>query len=210
MSAAPLFVLVGGVNGAGKSTFAQDKKTLGEFVELDSREVEFINPDLVTRALIAQHPQLTVSEANLRAAVESEAQVDRLIREAKRSFVIETVLSTDKYEARIVEALKRGFDVLFVYVLLESVKQSVERVAIRVANGGHDVPLKKIRERWERSRTRLPKYFELASRALVFINWPLPQLLAEKDGYYVRFHRDPPKSLAPILKHLRPAWLHGA
>ena len=39
----PWFVLVGGVNGAGKSTFAQDPKTLSA-IEEGLGDVQVINP----------------------------------------------------------------------------------------------------------------------------------------------------------------------
>ncbi len=47
----PWFVLVGGINGSGKSTFAQDKQTLAALVDEEPLDFEIINPDLVTREI---------------------------------------------------------------------------------------------------------------------------------------------------------------
>ena len=211
MSNQPWFVLVGGINGSGKSTFAQSSDTISALVDVDGREIQIINPDLVTQEIRKANPSMELSAANKAAADQCEVLVDTFIKRAEHSFVIETVLSTDKYEQRVLRARRAGFQVLFLYTLLESVEQSIERVRLRVSRGGHDVPEKKIRERWTKSRERLPKYFNLATRSFVFANiGKVPQLLADGDGEFVRFHRAPPKSLAPVLKHLRPAWLHGA
>ncbi len=54
MSPRPWFVLVAGINGAGKSTFAQDPTTIRESCGLSgtSDEIEIINPDIITRKLL--------------------------------------------------------------------------------------------------------------------------------------------------------------
>ena len=210
MNEAPWFVLVGGINGSGKSTFAQGQATLTALTQSDER-IEIINPDLVTREL-QDRLELPLAEANVRAAVACEERVDEFIRRADRSFAIETVLSTDKYEARITRALRHGFQVLFVYMVLESADEAVARVALRVKKGGHDVPEKKVRERWKRSRERLPKYFELATRSLVFFNGSataFPMRIAERAGDAVSFHASPPDSTRALLRTLRPRWLQG-
>ena len=152
----PWFVLVAGINGAGKSTFAQDRATLRVLLEARGPEIEVINPDLVTREIQRSRPELALEEANVRAADECERRVRDLVAHADRSFVIETVLSTEKYKPVVRAALKRGFQVLFVYVVLGSVEEAIHRVASRVARGGHDVPAAKIRSRWPRSLANLP------------------------------------------------------
>lgn len=210
MNNQPWFVLVGGINGSGKSTFAQSVDTVSALVEVDGREIQIINPDLVTQEIRRKDPSIELAVANKAAADQCEVLVDTLIKRGEHSFVIETVLSTDKYEQRVLRAKRAGFQVLFLYMLLESVEQSIERVRHRVARGGHDVPEQKIRERWARSRERLPKYFSLATRSFVFANiGKTPQLLAEGDAHFVRFHRKPPESLESVLRKLRPAWLHA-
>jgi len=45
---APWFVLVAGINGAGKSTFAQNRATLQVLLNARGSEIEIINPDLIT------------------------------------------------------------------------------------------------------------------------------------------------------------------
>jgi len=53
-SRTPRFVLVAGVNGAGKSTFSQDSTTLIELLHLSSAEsIEVINPDTITWEVVS-------------------------------------------------------------------------------------------------------------------------------------------------------------
>ncbi len=156
--APPWFVLVAGINGAGKSTFAESPATIRELCGLTgtSEEIEIINPDLITRGILEADPQLPLDDANRRAADACEERVRHLVEVAHHSFVIETVLSTDKYKSIVKRAQEMGFAFLFVYVVLASVEEAIARVALRVAQGGHDVPAGKIRKRWPRSFERMP------------------------------------------------------
>ena len=203
----PWFVLVAGINGAGKSTFAQDHATLRVLLEARGPEIEVINPDLITREILRSEPELPMQEANVRAADECERRVRDLVKRADRSFVIETVLSTEKYKPIVRAALKKGFQVLFVYVVLGSVEEAIQRVASRVARGGHDVPIAKIRRRWPRSLENLPWFWQHASRALVYFNGasiPTPVLMAERRGNEVWFALNAPAPWA--LESLLPNW----
>lgn len=83
---------------------------------------------------------------------------------------VETVLSTSKYRALVSEAKARGFLVKFIYVILRDVEMNIERVRLRVAKGGHDVPEAKIRERRTRSFGQMGWFFSNADQAFVFDN----------------------------------------
>jgi predicted ABC-type ATPase len=183
-------VLVGGVNGAGKSTFAQDPVSIRELCGLSGAvdRIEIINPDLITKEILRATPGLELSEANKLAADACEHRVRQLIDEASRSVVIETVLSTDKYKDIVVQALAKGFRFLFVYVVLSSVKEAIQRIAARVADGGHDVSTDKVRKRWPRSLRNMPWFWRHADLAFLFFNGSAsqdPVRLAEKRGDWV-------------------------
>jgi predicted ABC-type ATPase len=205
-SAHPWFVLVAGINGAGKSTFAQDPITIREFCGLTgtSDDIEIINPDIITRKLLQTEPDLALNDANSRAADLCEERVRQLVDAATHSFVIETVLSTNKYKAIVKQAKERGFRFLFVYVVLASVEEATARVALRVAGGGHDVPAEKIRKRWPRSFKMMPWFWQHADLAFMFFNGSSesPIRLAEKrDNWVSVLQRD----LGPIeLENLWP------
>lgn len=99
-----------------------------------------------------------------------------------KSIGVETVLSTAKYR-RVVEAAKaKGFKIWFIYVLLDSPERNIERVSLRVARGGHDVPEQKIRDRYIRSLSQMPWFIEAADRAWVYDNGgATPDLIAKKE-----------------------------
>lgn len=49
----------GGISGAGKSTFTQNRATLRVLLEARGPETEVINPDLITRDILSSEPQLS-------------------------------------------------------------------------------------------------------------------------------------------------------
>ena len=81
--------------------------------------------------------------ANLQAVQRIEAWLEASIR-AHQTVGVETVLSTGKYRRLVLDALSLGFQVWLTYVLLNSPERCIERVRLRVAKGGHDVPRDKV------------------------------------------------------------------
>ncbi len=75
----PWFILIAGVNGSGKSTFAR-KETLANLLgESDADAIEVINPDVETQRIRARDPSISIVEANLAAPVHCEKMVrDRI------------------------------------------------------------------------------------------------------------------------------------
>ena len=214
----PWFVLVSGVNGSGKSTFAQNSEAIKELCGLTGAvdEIEIINPDLITIEIKSSDPHLSLADANIRAADACEERVRELVEGATRSLVIETVLSTDKYKAIVERAKVKGFRFLFVYVTLASVEESLRRIAKRVSEGGHDVSADKVKKRWPRSLKRVPWFWRRADLALLFFNGDEvqhPIRLAEKrDGWVSILENDlgpmelakiKPLLLAPVRKRKR-------
>lgn len=188
-SARPWFVLVAGINGAGKSTFAQNPATIRQLCGLtgSSDEIEIINPDVITRKLLETAPNLSLNDANKRAADWCEERVRRVVDLGNHSFVIETVLSTNKYKEIVKQAKQQGFRFVFVYVVLASVEEAIARVALRVSGGGHDVPPEKIKKRWPRSFKMMPWFWRTADLAFLFFNGSpeSPIRLAEKRDNWV-------------------------
>jgi predicted ABC-type ATPase len=70
----------------------------------------------------------------------------------------------------LVRARQAGFFILVYFVGIEDPQINVERVALRVAQGGHDVPLERIRPRWVRSMNQAAAAILLADQAYVFDN----------------------------------------
>lgn len=159
----PIFWIVGGPNGSGKSSLYE-----GAEIEAFGRSVWIINPDLLT-ARIRAVEKLDLNSANIEAVQRIEAWLEASIR-VHQTVGVETVLSTEKYRRLVDEAKKRSFEFRLIYVLLDSPERNVERVRLRVAKGGHDVPEEKIRARHRRSLDQLPWFLEQADRAWLFNN----------------------------------------
>jgi predicted ABC-type ATPase len=130
----PTLVIVAGPNGSGKTTLVRS----GELALIVPVPPTSINADDMARALAGDRPPTDAQ--SLQAARVADALVDDLI-ESRTSFVIETVLSSEKYKARVLAARSAGYQVILVYVTLRAPDLNVSRVANRFSQGGHTVPL---------------------------------------------------------------------
>jgi predicted ABC-type ATPase len=182
---APRLWLLAGPNGSGKSTFAQSAifDRLTGTPEAPAALIR-VNPDEAAIALRRAAPDLSDAQLALAAAERSDAEVDGLIARGA-SFLVETVLSSDKFLPRLSRAREGGFWIGMIFVLLRTPDLNVARVAARAAQGGHDVPEDRIRARWLRSLARLPIFAAQANAYSVWDNsvWGgPPQLLIERVG----------------------------
>lgn len=173
----PRLWIVAGPNGCGKST-AYGRSDVAEF----DGSVWIINPDLLTARLLVSEA-LAQEAANLAAVQRIEAWLDASI-DVHQTIGVETVLSSPKYRRLVTKARERGFEILLIYVYLDSVERQLDRIALRVAKGGHDVPADKVAARRGRSFAQLRWFFDQADRAWIFDNsLSEPQLVARKgDG----------------------------
>jgi predicted ABC-type ATPase len=119
--------------------------------------------------------------ANLEAVKRIEAWLDASI-DVHQTIGVETVLSTPKYDRLVLKAKERGFEIRLIYVYLDTVDRQLERIRLRVAKGGHDVPADKVAARRTRSFEIFPWFFWQADRAWVFDNSGAePLLVAQKE-----------------------------
>ena len=132
--------IIAGPNGAGKTTFAN------EFLPVEAECLNFINADLIAQGLSPFQPTKMGVEAG-RLMVQ---QIDECVKK-NESFAFETTLSGKGYEKKIQRWKKQGYEIIMYYLKLPSVDIAIERVKLRVAQGGHDVPEIDIRRRFDRS-----------------------------------------------------------
>ena len=150
----PVIVAVAGSNGAGKSTFYE--------AHLKPAGLRFINADVLAGELgIAAYPAAEVA-AKLRQELVNQGE----------SFVFETVFSDpvgDKL-AFLKDAEKKGYSVVLCFISIASVDRSEERVAMRVSQGGHDVPTDKLTARFPRTTANLKQAIKDLPCVAIFNN----------------------------------------
>jgi predicted ABC-type ATPase len=88
----------------------------------------------------------------------------------ERSFSFETVMSHPSKVEILARAREAGFFAQLWFVGTDDPQTNVERVALRVAQGGHDVPRDRIVARWKRTMELLSEAIRSANEAFVFDN----------------------------------------
>ena len=131
--------IIAGCNGAGKTTASMS--ILPEV--LNCRE--FVNADAIAAALSPFNPESVAFEAG-RIMLN---RVRQLLSEGV-DFAFETTLATRSYVSLIKDAKQLGYRVTLLYFWLSSPEFAINRVAIRVAKGGHNIPEEVIRRRYFR------------------------------------------------------------
>jgi predicted ABC-type ATPase len=139
--------------------------------------IHFVNADLIAAGLSPFKPEL----AAIAAARVVLHEIDRLAK-ARSDFAFESTLSGLTYVRRIESWRRAGYRVEIVYLRLESTQLALKRVAARVRQGGHDVPLADVLRRYSRGWMNFQSiYRPLADSWAVYENsGRSPQLLEKK------------------------------
>ena len=133
----PSLYVIASPNGAGKTTFIK------RFAPREIAVLDFLNADEIARGLSPLAPERAQFEAG-RIVL---SRFEQFIRE-KRDFCLETTLSGRTYRKHFAAARAAGYHVRLDFLLLPDVEDSIRRVADRVDQGGHNVPLEDLRRRF--------------------------------------------------------------
>lgn len=190
----PILVALGGPDGAGKTTFYH--------ANLEPSGLRFVNADTIARELNMD----AYSAAAVAGTVRQE-----LVRQGE-SFVLETVFSDpvgDKL-AFLTSTASMGYTVLLCFVGVSSAEVCDQRVALRVSQGGHDVPAEKLVSRYPRTLANLRMAVRILPHVWIFDNNDLshPFRFAAicEEGRIVQLSRPIPKWLKPLLPEPLQAW----
>ncbi len=179
----PVIVALAGPNGAGKSTFYA--------AHLQPSGLRLINADILAReiGIDAYH------------AAKITAALRETLLKQRESFVFETVFSDpvgDKI-AFLQKAVGAGYNVILCFIGLATAETSEQRVAMRVTQGGHDVPGDKLTARFPRTLANLEKSIGVLPHVIVYDN----QDLANPFRQIALFQNGKPLHLAKPL----PPWM---
>jgi predicted ABC-type ATPase len=183
----PIIVALAGPNGSGKTSFYH--------AFLQPAGLRFVNADGLARELHVD-------------AYQAAALADAIRRELvnqQESFVFETVFSDPVGDKRrfLRDAVRAGYTVVLCFIGISSPNVSEERVAMRVTQGGHDVPTEKLISRFPRTLTNLMAAIQDLPHILVFDNddleTPFRHVATFRDGKPVEVHKPIPQWLRRAL-----------
>lgn len=130
--------VIAGCNGAGKTTASYT--ILPEILDCE----EFVNADEIAKGLSPFRPD----KAGIQAGRLMLQRIKSLITKGQ-DFAFETTLATKSYKNFVSDAQANGYSVTLIFFYLNSQDLAVKRVETRVKEGGHDIPEKVIRRRYE-------------------------------------------------------------
>ncbi len=159
-NARPNLYIIAGPNGAGKTTFAC--KFLPQYVEC----LEFVNADFIAGGLSPFAPERAAIHAGRLMLEQIHSLAERGV-----DFGFETTLSGKTY-VKLLQGMKKGGYLVHIFFLwITNVELALERIKLRVRNGGHAIPEAIVRRRFGRSLPNfLRVYKPLADSWTIFDN----------------------------------------
>lgn len=131
--------IIAGPNGAGKTTASYT--ILPEIFDC----YEFVNADEIAKGLSPFNPD----SVGLQSGRLMLNRIDYLIEKGK-TFAFETTLATKSYYSLIKRVKLLGYEVILLFLCLNSQELAIRRVATRVIEGGHNIPVDVVKRRFEK------------------------------------------------------------
>jgi predicted ABC-type ATPase len=183
----PVLLVIAGPNGSGKTSLT---KQLCPHKWYEG--CEYINPDNIARDVFGDWNSLE--------AVHKAAELARFRRQEnlmnRTSMMFETVLSAQDKIDFLTQAQEAGYFIRLFFISTSSPTINAARVAQRVMQGGHTVPIPKIISRYSKSIVNCAKASKFVNRTYVYdnsVDEEIPRLLFKvKDGKIVKFYNQVP------------------
>lgn len=186
-----LWILAGG-NGAGKSTFYR--------TQLAPLGLPFINADILAKELYPQAPEDHSYDA---AKLATEMRF-RLLHEG-RSFCFETVFSHPSKIDFVAQAKVLGYEIILVFIHLDTVSLNQARVAQRMSVGGHNVPDEKVASRIPRLLQNIKKTLPLCDQVRILnnsrIDSPFQQVAVIRNAQLIQQKKTLPNWANDLLEN---------
>lgn len=157
----PILIVIAGPNGSGKTSTTR-LVIKHEWAE----QCVYINPDEIAQTKFGDWNNPNA----VRKSVEyCEEWREQLLREHK-DFIFETVLSSDGKVDFLKRAKKEGYFIRMFFICTETPAINAARIAKRVMEGGHDVPIQKIITRYLKAITNATRVASFANRVYFYDN----------------------------------------
>lgn len=153
----PVLHVVAGPNGSGKTT-------LCERILVPATHLPFVNADHIARERWPGDEEAHGHDAARLAAEDRQRRIA-----AGTSFIAETVFSHPS-KLDLLERAREHRYLVSLHVVLVPEELSVARVKLRAEQGGHSVPIAKVRARYRRLWPLLRQAVQLADDATVYDN----------------------------------------
>ena len=157
----PVLIVIAGPNGSGKTTVTE-QILRHEWME----DAVYINPDIIAQERFGDWNSV---DAVSKSIIYCEELREECLRERK-SLIFETVLSRRDKVDYIRRAKEAGFFVRLFFVCTESPTINAMRIAKRVMQGGHDVPITKIISRYKLSVANCIDAAKIVDRCYLYDN----------------------------------------
>ncbi|MHC5857855.1 zeta toxin family protein [Nostoc sp.] len=156
----PSLYIIGGANGSGKTTVSMS--LLPNFLDC----FEYVNADAIAAGLSPLNPDSMAIEAGRLMIMRL-----RTLSNSGSDFAFETTLAARSFAPFIIGCRAKGYTINLIYFWLQSVDLAVERVAARVASGGHSIPEDVIRRRYQQGQKNLISlYLPLCDGWMIYDN----------------------------------------
>jgi predicted ABC-type ATPase len=157
----PTLIIIAGPNGSGKTSITH-KILQHDWLE----DCVYINPDDIAKNTFGDWNSY---EAVMNAAVLSTQMREDCLAEGK-SLIFETVFSAPDKVDFVRRAKAKGYFIRLFFVGTESPTINASRIARRVMEGGHDVPIAKIISRYSKSIANCSIVSKIVNRVYVYDN----------------------------------------
>jgi predicted ABC-type ATPase len=193
-----LILVLAGVNGAGKSSVGG--------ANLRANGQDWYNPDEIAREMQLRFPERQSRDIDGQVWREGLNRLRHAIR-TNTNFAFETTLGGNSITVTLLDAIAVGVPVWVWYCGLGSPELHIDRVAARVARGGHDIPEHKIRERYASSMRNLCRLAPGLDKLAVYDNsMPLGrnglpdirELVSVENGKIMRLDTNMPDWAKPV------------